>query len=113
MISRLTAHSIANLVTVTFQRYKSTQWGGQEYSDEQALYDFLCNNDFPAWFCNLARQACSSSSTRPLKEFLMKIHTGESQFSATADWTWPQRERLGQQLLRQIAEATINRYDGQ
>jgi len=76
-------------------------------SDSTRVYDFLFDSDFPAWFCNAARQAGSSTSTRPLQDFLMKLHTGESQYAATEGWSWQEREKLGQRYLQQLAEAIL------
>src|SRR5436309_5822420 len=41
----------------------------------------------------------------------MRLHTGETQYQVTQAWTWPQREKLGQELLRHLAEAIINHWD--
>ncbi len=109
MISRETARLIAELFADNFQRYFSNPYGKGHYSsDPKKVYDFLYDNGFPAWLCNLAEKACSTSSTRRLKEFVMKLHTGESQAPATKEWTWQQRERLGQQYLAAIAAALLN-----
>lgn len=79
-----------------------------------ALYDFLYQNDHPAWFCNLARNAADEGTrtTRPFKDFILQIHTGESLQPATPDWTWPQRERRGQELLRDLAEDIAKWWKG-
>jgi hypothetical protein len=37
----------------------------------------------------------------------MQLHTGESVATATPKWTWPQRQTLGQSLLKQLAECLI------
>ena len=70
------------------------------------VYDFLYQEDYPAWFCNEARNAANmcTDSTRPFKDFVLRIHTGESLQPSTPNWTWPQREKLGQELLRDLAE---------
>jgi hypothetical protein len=107
MISRETARLIAELVASAFARFVSSGPHPYTCSDSSRVYDFLFDNNFPAWLCNAARKSCSTSSTRPLQEFLMKLHTGESQYAATQDWTWPQREKLGQEYLRQLAEAIL------
>lgn len=112
MISRETTRQIARLVTNHFSSSRNySPYGGprRNYtgSDSTSVYDFLFDADFPAWFCNAARKACSSTSTRPLQDFLMKLHTGESQYAATEGWSWPEREKLGQQYLQQLAEAML------
>jgi hypothetical protein len=70
------------------------------------LYDFLFECEYPAWFCNAARDAANqcTRATRPFKDFILKIHTGESLYPSTQGWTWPQREKLAQELLRHLAE---------
>ena len=40
----------------------------------------------------------------------MKLHTGESLVSMTPDWSWKQREKLGQRYLRDLAEDFLNQY---
>jgi len=66
----------------------------------EQVYDFLFANDYEAWFCNLAK---SQMYVRAFKEFWMRIHTGESLTSATESWSWEQRRKLGQRLLRDLA----------
>jgi hypothetical protein len=103
MIARETTRLIAELVVSAFTRYHRYAHGGGHYSsDSAAVYDFLYDHEFPAWICNAARKACSTSSIRPLQDFVMKLHTGESQSLVTKNWTWPQREKLGQQYLQQL-----------
>jgi hypothetical protein len=71
------------------------------------VYDFLYQNDYPAWFCNAARIAAGQcyGDTRPFQDFVLMIHTGESLLlPATQNSTWSQREKLGQELLRKLAE---------
>jgi hypothetical protein len=41
---------------------------------------------------------------REFKEFIMRIHTGETVAAATTDWTWDQRMKLGQRLLKDLSE---------
>jgi hypothetical protein len=76
------------------------------------VYDFLYENEYSAWFCNAAREAAANSphSTRPFRDFVLRIHTGESLQGATPTWTWPQRERLGQELLKDLAEDLAKRW---
>lgn len=64
------------------------------------LYDFLYQNDYEAWFCNAARKP---ASIRRLKDWLLKIHTGESLALAAPEWPWEKRRALGQQYLRSLA----------
>jgi hypothetical protein len=74
------------------------------------VYDFLYENDYPAWFCNSAK---GPSHIRSFKEFWLKLHTGESFASKTADWSWQHREKLGQQLLVDLARDHLRWYEAQ
>jgi len=65
------------------------------------LYDFLYENEYEAWFCNLAK---ANLDVRKQKEWFLKIHTGESIVKATENWSWEQREKLGQRLLKDLAK---------
>ena len=38
----------------------------------------------------------------------MRIHTGETLASATPNWNWDQRAKLGQEYLRNLAENILN-----
>lgn len=110
MISRRTARLLAELVANTFRRAWGTGNRTEGWSpDSKAIYDFLFDNDYPAWFCNAAQAASTfaTSHTRHFQEFMMRIHTGESLADATRDWTWPQREKLGQQLLEELVEDVL------
>jgi len=64
------------------------------------LYDFLFDHDFPAWLCNASKRPVRSQTG---KEFFMKLHTGETQAPATKEWSWEQREKLGQVYLEKLA----------
>lgn len=45
---------------------------------------------------------------RELKEWLLRIHTGESFSAATPNWSWEQRQALGQVYLKNLARDFIN-----
>jgi hypothetical protein len=64
------------------------------------LYDFLYENEYPAWFCNASKL---NSSARALQEWFLRIHTGETFIRVTEKWPWDKRETLGQQYLRDLA----------
>lgn len=104
MISRRTTFLIAELYTRAFRELKGSYDNRYYRIDTEAVYDFLFVNDYPAWFCNIAKAAHGYYDTRPFTEFILKVHTGESLVSATLNWTWPQREKLGQQFLKELAE---------
>lgn len=101
MISRATSLAIANVYTERFTHVSSTSHGGRtEKVYRDSVYDFLYENEYEAWFCNLAR---APIYIRNFKDFWLKIHTGESITEATKNWSWQQREKLGQRLLRELA----------
>jgi len=108
MISRSTTRLIAEIFAASFRRYGSSGTPNSSYyeSKPDEIYDFLYDKAYPAWFCNLARKTGSYSyhTTRPIQDFIMQLHTGESVASVTATWSWQQRERLGQELLQELAE---------
>lgn len=43
-------------------------------------------------------------ATRSLREFIMRLHTGETLTDATPSWEWEERTKLGQEYLRNLAE---------
>jgi hypothetical protein len=103
MISRRTAKQIAELYAGKFSGTRGDSNISYVYQDN--LYDFLYEFDHEAWFCNAAK---SVHYGRNLKEWLMKLHTGETVVPVTKDWSWPQRQKLGQRYLRELAEDYIS-----
>lgn len=114
MISRRTAKIIAELYETRFRKYHSGRRLSSGYftMNIDAIYDYLFENDYPAWFCNAVKSTYTTVHTRKFKEFMMRIHTGESLAPATNDWTWKQREMLGQELLINLARDILNFYKG-
>ncbi len=109
MISRKSARLLAELMSLIFRDYHSSHGGRGYYTvDTRHLYDFLFDNGYPAWFCNVAQRTWTSSDTHRLKDFIMKLHTGESQYDETQNWSWEQREKLGQQYLTELAEDSLS-----
>jgi len=113
MISRETTRILAEIYQRIFR--KSFKSGTSSYNqrtyyivDTDALYDFVYDHVYSTWFCNKARKAKSTYSTRPLKDFIMKLHTGEAQIDATPTWSWNERQRLGQRYLADLAEDILN-----
>lgn len=107
MISRTAARLIAETYVTTFCAYhgRTSNYTSSYYTvNTTGLYDFLFDNEHSAWFCNAARDTYESQGTRKLKDFIMKLHTGETVYAATVDWDWTQREKLGQRYLHDLAE---------
>jgi len=106
MISRTSAKAIADAYhsRYTFTPRHSSSSSFKYYRD--TLYDFLYVNGFEAWLLN-AFKAVSSTHPRALREFIMRIHTGESLSPATPNWSWPQRLTFGQRILVDLAQSLI------
>ena len=111
MISRKTARLIAEVYEETFRRLHYRARSRYYTINTSALYDFLFDNDYASYFCNLAKKTYESTRTRKFKEFLMQLHTGESLVAATPDWSWQQRQQLGQRYLHNLAEDILNHLD--
>lgn len=103
MISRRTAHAIASAYRGHFT--KENYGTRSEWADGEALYDFLYVNEYEPWFCNFARQL---ERPRSVQDFVMRLHTGETQQEATVGWTSEQRCQLGNRYLKELAEDMLN-----
>jgi hypothetical protein len=106
MISRRTTYIISDIFEEIFthQTRRSQTWITKVYKDY--LYDFLYKNNYPAWLCNASRQIYDGY--RGVKNFIMKLHTGETQLNATPNWNWTEREKLGQQYLINLSKDILN-----
>ncbi len=115
MISRKTAMTIGTVYEFRFMHYTTinTRTGEKGYRVRRdALYDFLYENNYDAWLCNQAKSVQSvGSGKRAVQEWVMKLHTGETLYPATPNWTWEQREKLGQQHLQDFAQDILNDWD--
>jgi len=107
MISRATALALATAYTGRFTSSATRDRSAIVHRD--AVYDFLFENEYEAWFCNLAK---AHTYVRNFKEFWLRIHTGESIVPVTKDWSWEQRRKKGQQLLRELAKDHLKWFDG-
>lgn len=108
MVSRRSAIQIAEAYRIRFSRSSSAHSSSAVY--DESLYDFLYAHDYPAWFCNAVKPI---RSPRALKEWFMKIHTGETLAQATPNWDWERREKLGQEYLVNLAETFLQWYHGE
>jgi hypothetical protein len=122
MISRKTALKLGNIYSSKFS-YTSRGYGNRikkkVYRDE--FYDFLFENEYEAWFCNSVKHLFKP---REVKEHIAQLHTGETLVKATSNWSWEDRQRLGQKYLRNLIkdildyfksledDYTIDRYKG-
>lgn len=76
------------------------------YTD--SLYDYFFENNYPSWLCNKTKNL--HNKQRQVKEFVMRLHTGETQSKATPNWTWDQRKQLGQEYLYDLAKDILVYY---
>jgi hypothetical protein len=108
MISRRTARVLAEVYASQFTYRKRSRGYGSDYDAiwHDQLYDFLFDLDYSAWFCNATKHI--PSNARKFKEFFMQLHTGETLTSVTQSWSWEQRERLGQEYLRNLGRDFLN-----
>ena len=115
MVSRRTARCLATLIANTFSKTYYPVGTGSNYSvpETDKLYDFLYEAGYEAWFCNASKSTYEPRTTRKLQEFIMKLHTGETAVSVTSEWTWQQREKLGQQYLENLAADILKYYSNQ
>lgn len=109
MISRATSLAIASAYTSRFTYTSYDRGYSKETVYRDNLYDFLYEQEYEAWFCNLAKKP---SSVRSLKEWFMKLHTGESLAAATENWPWDKRKKLGQRLLHDLAKDHLRWHAG-
>lgn len=105
MISRRSVIALSDVFSRHFTKYESNT--RRRTADSVAVYDFLYRHEYDAWFCDAARSR-TSTAPRTLKDFILKVHTGESLFEATPEWSWQQREKLGQELVRSLSEDVLN-----
>jgi hypothetical protein len=106
MISRKTAKRVAEAYTLAYSYYSHPLY----YLNRDKLHDFLYEEDYESWFLNLIKRMSEHAlNNRELKEFLMRLHTGES--VVATQWTWEDRRKLGQRYLKDLAEDIINVYE--
>lgn len=102
MISRTTTKILAEFYAGIFTYPRRTPSGDSRYElHGDKFYDYLFEGNYDAWFLNSFKYV---HRRRLFVESIMKIHTGESLASGTPDWTWKQREKLGQRYLKNLAE---------
>lgn len=106
MISRRTTLTLGELFANHFSK---VNYGGGRNSqtyytcDTQELYDFLFQHEYEAYLLNIAEGNATGHYTRAIEKFVMQLHTGETILSATKDWEWDDRRRLGNRILYDLA----------
>ena len=106
MIGRKAALKLSEVYHYVFSSYRHVSDRTGYHLNDDRLHDFLYERDYEAWFLNLV-DALPTYNPRSLREFMMKLHTGESIVKATPEHTWEGRATLGQQLLRKLAQDII------
>src|SRR5690349_16112179 len=99
MISRRTSQALADVYERLFYTENSI---GIRICNATALYDFLYANDYEPYLMNIAKQ--TRGDLRNIKEFIMRLHTGETIYALTTEWDSKEREKLGNRLLCNLAE---------
>ena len=107
MLSRSTTKTLAEVYHLKFTRYREpTPFRKREIIiNASSFYDFLYVNDYEAWFLNAAKKL--PHREKALKEFIMRLHTGETVASLTKNLTCQERSELGQRVLRNLGEDLI------
>ncbi|HEX9986968.1 MAG TPA: hypothetical protein VGE45_00610 [Chloroflexia bacterium] len=119
MLSRRTARVIAEAYTSVFA-YTYQYWVASviTYSGQSSdhgvpvttisnsqLYDFTFDHDLPAWLCNGLKAA---GDVQSVKEYIMRLHTGETTSAEVEGQASELRRREGHELLIRLAEAMLN-----
>ena len=114
MLSRKTTLVLAELYDLIYGERRRTPLSWQDvllaqardgtyyHLKREALYDFLFEREYPAWFLNIIKGLPNRETQ--LKESIMRLHTGETVEAVTQRWTWEQRSELGQTLLTRLAK---------
>lgn len=108
MISRVSTKSIADAYFshFTYMERDRSRAGRHLSVNKEYLYDFLFENNSKAWFLNAIKEI-PSYPTRSFKEFILRIHTGESIAKATPNMNWDQRQAYGQEILKFLAQSLL------
>ncbi|HEY6806539.1 MAG TPA: hypothetical protein VI306_23365 [Pyrinomonadaceae bacterium] len=114
MISRKSAKLIGEVYALHFQSPMPSYTPGmldtkQVIADE--LNDFLFTNDYDLWFLQVMRSLPNNQNDQLLMRAVMGIHTGETLVPGTKEWTYPNRQKLGQTILLKMAEDMLRLYD--
>lgn len=113
MIGRRTCLLLGEIYQAVFSHQSTSGSRYQQrtytYISRDKLYDFLYEHDYQPWFCNQSKKlGIGEDDKRAVKEWIMKLHTGESLVLGTENWDWKQREQLGQRYLRDLAKDVLN-----
>jgi hypothetical protein len=114
VITRMNARLVAELLAFRFTESEYYHHKTRYHINEDRLYDFLYDYEFEGWLCNGAVKSCTPyREVEGLKRYVMRLHTGETLFESTKNWTWEQRQRLGQRCLTDLAASLLVEADAQ
>ena len=110
MISRESASLLGEIYQIQFTKYYRPFSGRIKFRgiERNSFYDFLFEHNYPLWLCKKAKKI--RNDPRSIKEFIMGLHTGETQYLETSEWSVEKREQLGQNCLRQLSEDVLNQF---
>jgi hypothetical protein len=120
MISRKSARLLGETVEAEFAHTSSrpsrNTYGPRTTVSEttiyrEALYDFLFDHNYPAWLLNMVKGLRKERNS--IKQWIMQLHTGETQVYATPEWSWEKRRQLGQQYLEELGQDLLGRLIGE
>lgn len=112
MISRRTSTNLGEVYENCFSLYTSSSYpfnSERLILEKDKLYDFCYENNYDNWFCKEIKGL--RNQERQIKELIMGLHTGETQYKATDSWTQDKRKKLGQRYLRKLAEDILIYYN--
>lgn len=105
MISRRTTRALAEACCKRF----AYNWFDFQRFDVGGFADFLFEHDYDVWFYDRARNL-NRHDLRQAQEFIMGLHTGETQRGAYEGWTPDDGRQLGQRYLRDLAEDLLQDF---
>ena len=111
MINRKTTVIIADYIAYLFAGGKRRIKGKEYYFiNIDKLYEFLYENNNDTWFCNLAMESATVGgktfldSVHGIRQFILRLHTGESILSEFPNNTLEEAQLLGYEYLFKITE---------
>jgi len=112
MISRPSTRFMAELYETQFVLSQTTAAGRNQKPtvDWDQLYNFLYDRDYSPVFLNVIERAVATLV--PLRDFIMRIHTGDSLNVMTSTYTDKQKVELSQSLLKKLAQDILVHMDG-
>src|SRR5215216_187302 len=108
MISRKTTKLLADAYATHFSSmFESPGFtlGPKIYKlEDDKAYNYFYEREYDVWFLQIINRSIAGGTTQTFAKAIMGIHTGETIVSATMDWTYEDRQKKGQLLLKRLAE---------